>query len=116
MYIWILNRISRFPGLKMKRLPLAIFVLLPLLGGCAQLPDWAQPLRWVDAAVRGDDLDEDKSEPPPGADDPYPNLADVPKRPDTVLTLEEQKRLQAELEAERKKAIETDKALRERTS
>ncbi len=100
----------------MKQTVFAILVLSLLLPGCAQSPDWANPLRLFDAAIRGDDLDEADSEPPPGIDDPYPKLADVPKRPKPFLTKEEQIRLNEELENERQKALETDKALRERTS
>ena len=100
----------------MTRLFLTMLIMLPFLTACGQLPESLQPLRIFDAAVRGDDLDEEKSDPPPGLDKPYPELSDVPKRPEPVLTIEEQKRLQEELEGERLKAIETDKALRERTS
>jgi hypothetical protein len=116
MYIWALNRLNFIIGCPMTRLFLAILVILPFLAACAQLPESMQPLRIYDAIVRGEKLEDEKSDPPPGLDDPYPELSDVPKRPEPVLTIEEQKRLQQELEGERRKAIETDKALRERTS
>jgi len=116
MYIWNLNRINTDIGYLMARLLLAMLIVLPFLAACGQLPESMQPLRIFDAAVRGDKLDEDESEPPPGLNDPYPELSEVPKRPKPVLTADEQKRLQKELEGERRKAIETDKALRERTS
>ena len=89
---------------------------LLLLAGCAQAPNWANPLRLWDTAARGEKLADGGDSEPPGLDDPYPKLTDMPARPQPVLTPEEQQRLLQQLQEDLRKARETDKDLRDRTS
>ncbi len=89
---------------------------LLLLAGCAQAPNWTNPVRLMDSAARGEKLEDDDKTEPPGLDDPYPKLSEMPERPKPVLTPAEQQRLQRQFEEDLRKARETDKDLRDRTS
>ncbi|MBS0560560.1 MAG: hypothetical protein JSR21_10945, partial [Proteobacteria bacterium] len=72
-----------------KRLPCAprprIAALAPaslaalLLAGCASVPDPINPVSWWHS-LQGGAIAEQRP-PPPGATDPYPNLASVPPAP-----------------------------------
>ncbi|HEX9835569.1 MAG TPA: OmpA family protein [Alphaproteobacteria bacterium] len=74
------------------------------LAGCASAPSAVKPWTWFgggDAAAT----------PGPGADQPYPNLADVPDRP-KAPSAEEQRRMAQGLLADREAARYTDEAIR----
>jgi hypothetical protein len=72
----------------MRTFMIVVAVPLVLLGACADAPDAINPVVWYDSAkqaVSGEDGSRAESPParPPGADRPFPNLADVPPRPFT---------------------------------
>jgi len=64
-----------------------------LVGGCSQVPDYANPVEWyksaADAITGGssDDAEAPPQTPPPGSDAPFPKLGDVPERPSRKAVL-----------------------------
>jgi hypothetical protein len=62
-------------------LPAPMAVLLPalVLGGCSSVPSSINPVSWWHS-LQGGAIAEQRP-PPPGASDPYPNLASVPPAP-----------------------------------
>jgi outer membrane protein OmpA-like peptidoglycan-associated protein len=54
-------------------------LLAPLLAGCSSVPSAINPVSWWHDLQGGKIADE--RPPPPGADQPYPNLASVPPKP-----------------------------------
>ena len=84
---------------------LALSAAAPLLGGCGNLAglggariEDANPLAWW-RALEGGAIAEQRPD-PPGADDPYPNLASVPARP-VPSTPVQRRALTAQMVAER---------------
>ena len=84
---------------------LALSAAVPLLGGCGNLAglggariEDANPLAWW-RALEGGAIAEQRPD-PPGADDPYPNLASVPARP-VPSTPVQRRALTAQMVAER---------------
>ncbi len=81
-----------------------------LLGGCSQVPDYANPVEWYKSAAgvfSGDSTDEAKMEKPPpapGADQPFPSLGDVPERPSREAKLADLEKVAEGLAADRKNA------------
>jgi outer membrane protein OmpA-like peptidoglycan-associated protein len=76
-----------------RRVGLAAAALL--LAGCSSVPDAVNPVEWYrgtrDAIVGKDDPNTSaKDSPPPGANEPVPNLATVPPRPQTSSSAERQ--------------------------
>jgi outer membrane protein OmpA-like peptidoglycan-associated protein len=63
-------------GLRFRRAPL----LALLLAGCSSLPASMNPVSWWHD-LQGGKIAEERP-PPPGADQPYPNLASVPPKPE----------------------------------
>ncbi|MDQ2764542.1 MAG: hypothetical protein M3Y22_14010, partial [Pseudomonadota bacterium] len=53
--------------------------ILALLSGCSSLPSSINPVEWWHG-LQGGAIAEQRP-PPPGADQPYPNLATVPAKP-----------------------------------
>ena len=71
------GRVSGTSGLRYRRLaPLAAL----LLAGCASFPSSMNPVSWWHD-LQGGKIAEERP-PPPGADQPYPNLASVPPKPE----------------------------------
>jgi outer membrane protein OmpA-like peptidoglycan-associated protein len=66
----------RSPDLRGQHLALAF---AQLLGGCSSLPASINPVSWWHD-LQGGKIGEERP-PPPGADQPYPNLASVPPKP-----------------------------------
>ncbi len=75
---------------------MAFVAPLMIVGGCSEIPDAANPAEWYkstvdfiageDDAEAGEtegqsDLVADRDKPPPGAEQPFPNLASVPEAP-----------------------------------
>lgn len=60
-------------------LRLAALVTAAAVGGCGSVPATINPVTWWHA-LQGGQIAEQRP-PPPGATDPYPNLASVPDRP-----------------------------------
>ncbi len=61
-----------------------------LVGGCSQVPDYANPIEWYKSAadaVTGGSGEDAKTPPPPGSDAPFPKLGDVPERPSREAAL-----------------------------
>src|SRR5205823_5856896 len=54
-------------------------ILATALSGCSSLPASVNPVEWWHG-LQGGAIAEQRP-PPPGANDPYPNLATVPERP-----------------------------------
>ena len=90
-------------------------VLVAALGlaGCAQVPDWANPVQWYDSAF-GDNVPP----PPagagavPGAEEPFPNLSSVPERPQPPSTPEQRQAVAEGLVSDQQQARYTDEVLR----
>ena len=71
------GRVSGTSGLRYRRLaPLAALSL----AGCASFPSSMNPVSWWHD-LQGGKIAEERP-PPPGADQPYPNLASVPPKPE----------------------------------
>ncbi len=66
-------------GLRFRLAPAVRVVLALLLSGCASLPGSLNPVSWWHD-LQGGKIAEERP-PPPGADQPYPNLATVPPKP-----------------------------------
>lgn len=60
-------------------LRMAALVMAATVGGCGSVPATINPVTWWHA-LQGGQIAEQRP-PPPGATDPYPNLASVPDRP-----------------------------------
>ncbi|MBV9251139.1 MAG: hypothetical protein JO227_18045, partial [Acetobacteraceae bacterium] len=56
--------------------------LLLLLPGCSSIPSSINPVEWWHG-LEGGAIAEQRP-PPPGATDPYPNLATVPEKPTAI--------------------------------
>lgn len=67
---------SGTPGLHVRLVPL----LLLLLPSCSSVPSSINPVNWWHD-LQGGKIAEERP-PPPGADQPYPNLASVPPKPE----------------------------------
>src|SRR6202035_946132 len=67
---------SGTPGL---RFPCMSAAFALLLSGCSSFPASVNPVSWWHD-LQGGKIAEDRP-PPPGADQPYPNLASVPPKP-----------------------------------
>ncbi len=98
------------PRLRGPAIAVAALISAALLGGCSKTPDSLNPVEWYKGAkdaVAGDGgegqaaqaangeqtasgLVADRGKPPPGADKPFPNLAEVPDRPRTISAEERQ--------------------------
>src|SRR6516165_4389116 len=63
-------------GLRPRLAPLALL----LLSGCSSLPSSINPVSWWHG-LQGGKIAEERP-PPPGADQPYPNLSTVPAKPE----------------------------------
>ncbi len=112
------------PKLQASRRPVrmpALGVLAIVFGaftvsGCAEVPDYANPVEWYRSVV--DSFDDEprqvrvKAEPVPGASEPFPNLADVPEAPDRDVTLAELGQIGEGLAADREQARYTDEVIR----
>jgi outer membrane protein OmpA-like peptidoglycan-associated protein len=59
------------------------------LAGCSSVPDSVNPVTWWHD-LQGGAIAEQRP-PPPGADKPYPNLADVPQKPPSLDAAAQQK-------------------------
>jgi outer membrane protein OmpA-like peptidoglycan-associated protein len=70
---------------------MACVIGLAMLAGCSSVPDAVNPVEWYKSTrdvIVGEPKDdseeaEEPAAPPPGADEPIPNLASVPDRPKT---------------------------------
>ncbi|MDE2517419.1 MAG: hypothetical protein KGL12_15440, partial [Rhodospirillales bacterium] len=60
----------------------AALALASLLGGCNSVPDAVNPASWWHH-LEGGEIARQRP-PPPGADQPYPNLATVPPKPAAI--------------------------------
>src|SRR5690348_133049 len=65
--------------LRLRLAPMAAAALVLGLTGCASFPSSMNPVSWWHD-LQGGKIAEDRP-PPPGADQPYPNLASVPPKP-----------------------------------
>ena len=95
---------------------LAIVFVAFAVSGCAEVPDYANPVEWYRSVVDGFDGEPRqvrvKAEPVPGASEPFPNLADVPEAPDRDVTLTELGQVAEGLAADREQARYTDEVFR----
>ncbi|MBT4046382.1 MAG: OmpA family protein [Rhodospirillaceae bacterium] len=110
--------------------PMLTLTMALALAGCSQVPDWANPVEWVDGAADGmgsmfDGIfsDDVGTLPPapkpvktakevPGADKPFPKLGDTPKAPATLNSATERTKIANNLVADRDNARYTDQDLR----
>ena len=96
-----------------------------VLTGCAQTPDWVNPVNWVDGMFDGNMFDDMFSEeveqlPPapktaaatPGADKPFPKLGQTPVPPKSATSADDRKNLANSLVADRDSAKYTNQDLR----
>ena len=103
-----------WPGRKSRQL--AALALAFVLAGCAQTPDWVNPVTWVDG-VFDKDADQAPSAPKtaaetPGADKTYPKLGETQAPAKTATTAEARQKLADSLVADRDNAKYTDQNLR----
>ena len=66
-------------GLRFRLAPAATAMLAVLLSGCSSFPSSMNPVSWWHS-LQGGAIAEQRP-PPPGANEPYPNLATVPAKP-----------------------------------
>ena len=71
--------VSGTSGLRLRIAQAAPAVLGLLLSGCSSFPSSMNPVTWWHD-LQGGKIAEERP-PPPGADQPYPNLATVPPKP-----------------------------------
>ena len=112
------------PVLKRMALPLAIMMVT---AGCSEVPDAVNPVEWYRSTADflvGDDeepvteaapaqgtLAADRGKPAPGANEPFPNLATVPARPQ-VDSAESRKEIAEGLVADRQQARYSSEVIR----
>jgi len=86
--------------------------LVALLGGCAYLPEYVDPIDWADSANEwvtgsilgeesGDDIASAEGSSAPGEEDPFPDLESVPDERPSVRSLEQRENLANDLLADR---------------
>jgi outer membrane protein OmpA-like peptidoglycan-associated protein len=98
-----------------------VFGLVCLLGACSSVPNAVNPIAWyrdLSGASKDDELDKNQPNQAnldAGGQQPYPNLADVPKAPDTATSAIDRDALQKNLVADRQNASYTDQQLRGNT-
>jgi len=71
---------SNTSGLRRRLTPTLAPVVMAMLAGCSSFPSAMNPVSWWHDLQGGKIADE--RPPPPGADEPYPNLASVPPKPE----------------------------------
>ena len=107
-------------GLRFARAAGALATVI-LLAGCSAVPDWANPVEWVDGgssdakAESKADGGEKQAEKTPGDGKDFPNLASVPERP-KAPTEEERKRLAESLNADRENAKYSDEVIKRQSA
>ena len=118
----VMHILSLGAGLRTASLGTVIIGLL-FVGGCSSVPDALNPIEWYKDTVNlftGDDVPDETAErgqpplksglvadrgaPPPGVDQPYPNLSTVPARPQASSPAERQQAVQAMTAAPRQYA------------
>lgn len=83
--------------------------VLFLLGACSVVPNWANPIEWY-RDVTGASANDPGPDAPDsqnlakGSQQPYPNLASVPRAPTNALSAAEREKLQSSLLADRQNA------------
>jgi outer membrane protein OmpA-like peptidoglycan-associated protein len=89
-----------------------------LLGGCSQVPEWANPVSWWDSMWSSSD-DVADLPPAPSADaatasedKPFPKLTDAPAKPAGVTDGKDREEIKKGLVADRENARYTDQSLR----
>ena len=86
------------------------------LAACTSVPDYANPVEWYKGVVDtfDDEAEEDVAapQPVPGADEPYPNLSEVPEAPPRETTVAEMGTVAEGLVADRENARYTDEEIR----
>ena len=86
------------------------------LVGCTSVPDYANPVEWyhdvVDTFDDEAETDVAAPQPVPGADEPYPNLSDVPVAPPRETSVAEMDTVAEGLIADRENARYTDEEIR----
>ncbi len=86
------------------------------LAGCTSVPDYANPVEWYHGVV--DTFDDEAAtdvaapQPVPGADEPYPNLSEVPVAPPREMSVAEMDTVAEGLIADRENARYTDEEIR----
>jgi len=101
---------------------LTALALILALAGCSQLPDvpeWVNPVSWVDGMLGGDvdalppaPKGAAKTSGAPGADKPYPKLGELPPVPKSTGSADTRQKLANSLIADRDNARYTDEKLR----
>lgn len=108
----------------------ASVVAVSLLGACSQVPDAVNPVEWYRGTadwIAGDDEEDateaaaadeaatgpaaERGQPAPGADEPFPNLATVPDRPE-VDSAAERREIAEGLVADREQARYSTEVIR----
>ena len=97
-------RLTRGPWRLLTTRAVSSLLLLTAVAACDSVPDAVNPLAEKKAAQPGETLDTSAV---PGAEKPYPNLADVPDRPSYRLTKEQRESLIEGLVADREHARHT---------
>jgi len=76
---------AAFIPARLRRMPVLVLACVLTVGGCSGSPT-SGPLAWWNNAVGGKIAEQ--RPPPPGSNDPYPNLATVPAKPAAANTAE----------------------------